>query len=91
MSDNIVGLHSGIVTSDRKQQFLDHIADSYDRYTADNGEPEAFVMIWGGFGQRVKASWLTTGASEGNAGTVLARALAMLTVNIREPHVEMAP
>ncbi len=72
---NIHALNSVNLTSDRRSEFLNNIAASFDLYVQMTGEePDALVAVMGGIKQSSRSSWLCKGETEGATTSMLALA-----------------
>lgn len=86
----VVPIHAGMtVTRDRKAEFLNHLAQCFDSYTARNGyEPDASVFVLCGLKQTADCYWSIRGDSEGGGTTILALAQTAISKEIINPSGE---
>lgn len=77
MSADVVSLKGGPVTSQRREEFVQAVAASFDLYVESLGaEPDAIVYVMGGIKQTSRISWHMSGETEGGATTMLCVAAA---------------
>lgn len=89
MSDNVVSLKGGAVTSQSKTEFLAALGQSFDRYVAANNcEPEAFIYGLCGVGLCSRIGWHTAGNSRGSALSLIALTAAHLLAEVRPTPIE---
>lgn len=83
----VVPLRPGTaVRSDRKADFLAHIARSFDSYAGRRGEqPDSIVVVMGGLKQTADVFWTIRGESQGGGTSVLCLAQAAITREIVDP------
>lgn len=81
MTGEITPFRKGMPTaSERKQQFLDAVATSFDEYVQREGhEPEFLAYVLSGYKMKAQTSWTAFGMSEFCAGPMIAHAGACLT------------
>lgn len=86
MSASVVGLRGEPIQSNRREQFLAQVAESFDLYVKDYGEePECLVYVMGGITQTCRAAWFTSGISEAGAMTMKAASMAVLMKELTNP------
>ena len=84
---NVHVLNGGTLDSERRQEFLNNIAASFDLYVQRTGcEPDALVVVMGGVKQSVRSSWLFKGETEGAGTSMLALAHAVIGKEIYNPN-----
>lgn len=79
MTGEVVSLKGDRVESDRRRQFMEQIAASFDLYTETyETEPEAFIFTLSAIRGTSQVGWLMMGEAEGAGTTMLALAAAHL-------------
>jgi len=69
----IRSLKGGDITSDRRVEFLNHVAASFDLYVKDYGqEPDGIVFVLGGIKMTCRCSWDIKGESLDGPTSMLA-------------------
>lgn len=75
MSDNVIALGGGPITSDRRTRFLETVAQAWELYVDTYGyEPDAIVYVLCGAHQASQIGWQVEGASETAMSSVLSLA-----------------
>lgn len=79
MSEVVVSLRAGPVSTEARSEFMRHVAEAFDDYVrAHSDEPEALVMVFCGLRQPARSGWLIRGESEGGGCTVVCLAQGAL-------------
>lgn len=82
---NITALYDAQIASERRKEFLNDVANSYDLYTKDFGEePEAIVFVLGGITQSARVAFTTEGLTQRGSSSMLALAHVTLLKRIVE-------
>ncbi|WP_395443591.1 hypothetical protein [Caulobacter sp. UC70_42] len=75
MSENVVSIGKASIVSERREAFLQAVAQTFERYVSKYGyEPDAIVYIMNGTHQPSLIGWDIQGQSQGGAVSVLALA-----------------
>jgi hypothetical protein len=73
MSENVISIGKAAIQSERREQFLQAVAQTFERYVAEYGyEPDAIVYTMNGTHQASLIGWEIQGASQGGVVSVLA-------------------
>jgi hypothetical protein len=79
MSHNVVPLGKANIASDRREEFMRSVAQSFEKYVERNGqEPDAIVYVMGGILTPTQTGWDIGGASKGGGTTMLSLAAVHL-------------
>jgi hypothetical protein len=77
---SVVAIGKAAIVRDRRQSFIDAIAQSFERYVADHGEePDAIVYALAGVKQPSRTGWVIDGNSKDGATSLLCLAAAHLS------------
>lgn len=73
MSENVVSIGKAAIVSERREAFLQAVAQTFERYVAEFGyEPDAIVYTLNGTHQASLIGWDIQGASQDGAVSILA-------------------
>lgn len=83
--ENVVSLTGAKVDNDRRSRFVQCVAQSFDKYVADNGyEPEAIVYVLCGLKQSSRIAWDIHEGSAGGATSIIALAAVHMMAEAQE-------
>lgn len=77
---SVVSLKGDTLGDERKRQFLDIVARTYDMMAEDGDVPDSIVFTISELRGCSRVNWLCLGEAEGCASGVLGRAMADLNV-----------
>lgn len=72
---SVVALGRAVIDDERKRQFLDIVARTYDQLVDEGDQPDTIVFSLASMRGGGRTNWLCLGEAEGASGPALARAI----------------